>query len=87
MVVEQLVHPQPDGRGGAQQAPRLLHLPFQDFQDRQVAFKAALVIIVTVHPHPSNVLWFASLCDLNVSTNVLRYRMNFENAQCFVKCF
>ena len=54
MVVEQLVHPQPDGGGGAQQAPRLLHLPFQDFQDRQVAFKATLVTIVGVHPHHSN---------------------------------
>ena len=87
VVVKQLVHPQPDGRGGAQQAPRLLHLPLQDFQDRQVAFKAALVTIVGVHPHLSNVLWFASLCDLNVSMNVLPYHMNFESAQCFVKCF
>ena len=50
MVAKQLVHPQPDGRGGAQQAPRLLHLPLQDFQDRQVAFKATLVTIVGVHP-------------------------------------
>ena len=78
VVVEQLVHPQPDGRGGAQQAPRLLHLPLQDFQDRQVAFKATLVTIVGVHPHLSNVLWFASLCDLNVSTNVFNTYLPYE---------
>ena len=36
VVVEQLVHPQPDGRGGAQQAPRLLHLPIQDVKAGQV---------------------------------------------------
>ena len=78
VVVEQLVHPQPDGRGGAQQAPRLLHLPIQDFQDRQVAFKATLVTIVGVHPHLSNVLWFASLCDLNVSTNVFNTYLPYE---------
>ena len=36
MVVKQLVHPQPDGRGGAQQAPRLLHLPLQDVKAGQV---------------------------------------------------
>ena len=33
VVIKQLVHPQPDGRGGAQQAPRLLHLPLQDVKD------------------------------------------------------
>ena len=36
VVIKQLVHPQPDGRGGAQQAPRLLHLPLQDVKAGQV---------------------------------------------------
>ena len=88
MVIKQLVHPQPDGRGGAQQAPRLLHLPLQDFQDRQVAFKATLVTWCSPPTFPMSCglpRCVISMFQRMYLTHI--YHMNFENAQCFVKCF
>ena len=44
VAAEQLVHPQPAGGGGAQQASGLLHLPLQDVKAGQVGSQQILSI-------------------------------------------